>query len=103
VPQIKDDPAAMEALGTVAVLAREAGVPFMPIYVSSPDIAEEILDYTVTYGCDVLIMGKSRRLALSRSLAGDVVGEVARNLPQEVSLILRDSRVDESVLGPRAE
>jgi amino acid transporter/nucleotide-binding universal stress UspA family protein len=103
VPQIKDDPAAMEALGGVAVLAREGGVPFMPIYVSSPDIAEEILDYTVTFGCDTLIMGKSRRLALSRSLAGDVVGEVARNLPQEVSLVLRDSRVDQSVVGHRAE
>jgi len=103
VPQIKDDPTAMEALGSVAVLAREAGVPFMPIYVCSPDIAEEILDYTVTYGCDTLIMGKSRRLALSRSLAGDVVGEVARNLPEEVSLVLRDSRVDQSVTGPRSE
>lgn len=103
VPQIKDDPAAMEALGSVAVLAREAGVAFMPIYVSSPDIAEEILDYTVTYGCDTLIMGRSRRLALSRSLSGDVVAEVAKNLPEDVSLVLRDVHVDQSVLGPRAE
>jgi amino acid transporter/nucleotide-binding universal stress UspA family protein len=97
VPQIKDDPAAAESLGSVAVLARQAGVPFIPIYVSSPDIAEEILDYTVTFGCDTLIMGKSRRLALSRSLEGDVVAQVARNLPPDTALVLRDA-----IYEPRA-
>ncbi len=89
VPRIEEDADAQEALGTVAMLARRAGVPFVPIYVTSPDIAEEILDYTVTYGCDTLIMGTSRRSLFSRRVAGDVVARVAAMLPDSVSLITR--------------
>jgi amino acid transporter/nucleotide-binding universal stress UspA family protein len=91
VPRIESDPDAQEALGTVALLARQYGVPVVPIYVTSPSVAEEILDYTVTYGCDTLIMGKSRRSSVARSLEGDVVGEIARHLPEGVSLITRDA------------
>jgi nucleotide-binding universal stress UspA family protein len=90
VPQVQDDPQALESLGTVALLARKHGVPFVPIYVSSPEIAEEILDHTVTYGCDTLIMGKSARRAFWRKVEGDVVVEVAKNLPSEVALIVRE-------------
>lgn len=90
VPRVQDDPQAVEALGTVAVLARKHGVPLVPIYVSSPEIAEEILDYTVTYACDTLIVGKSARRAFWRKVEGDVVAEVARNLPSGVALIVRD-------------
>jgi len=91
VAKIESDPDAQEALGTVAVLARQYRVPLVPIYVTSPSVAEEILDYTVTYGCDTLIMGKSRRSTVARSLEGDVVSEIARHLPDGVSLITRDA------------
>ena len=91
-PRVEDDKDAQESLGTVAVLAERAGVPFVPIYVISTNIAEEILDYTVTYGCDTLIMGKSRRMMFSRALAGDVVKSVAQSLPDGVSLVLRSNR-----------
>jgi amino acid transporter/nucleotide-binding universal stress UspA family protein len=91
VPRVQDDPEALESLGTVAVLARRYGVPFVPIYVASPDIAEEILDYTVTFGCDTLVMGKTRRRAFARAVEGDVIARVARNLPSQVALITRDS------------
>jgi nucleotide-binding universal stress UspA family protein len=90
VPRVEDDAAAQEALGTVVVLARQYGVPCIPIYVRSPEIVEEILDYTVTYGCDTLIMGKTRRSLFARSVSGDVVAEVARQLPEGVALITRD-------------
>lgn len=91
VPRIEEDAGAQEALGTVAVLARQYRVPFVPIYVISPDIPEDIVDYTVTYGCDTLIMGKSRRSSMARSLEGDVVGKIAALLPEGVSLITRDA------------
>jgi amino acid transporter/nucleotide-binding universal stress UspA family protein len=91
-PRIEHDPAGQEALGGVAVLARQKGVPFVPIYVSSPDIAEEILDYTVTFGCDTLIMGKTRRSLFARRLEGDVVAKVAEHLPEGVALITREPR-----------
>lgn len=90
-PRIEDDHEAQEALGTVIVLARQRGVPCVPIYVTSNDVAHEILDYTVTFGCDTLIMGESRRSLLSRKLEGDVVRSVARHLPKDVALITRSA------------
>lgn len=88
-PRLEADPQGQEALGTVAVIAKRAGVPFFPIYITSPTIAEEILDYTVTFGCDTLIMGKSRRSLFSRRVAGDVVSQVASHLPDGVELVTR--------------
>lgn len=90
-PRLEDDPEAQAALGTTLVVAREAGVPFYPIYVTSPEIAHEILDYTVTFGCDTLIMGKSRRSLFARKVAGDVISQVAQHLPDEVSLVTRSA------------
>ncbi|MCE2966380.1 MAG: amino acid permease [Phycisphaerales bacterium] len=91
IPQLADDPSAQEALGTTAVLAHQAGVPFVPIYVTATDIAEEILDYTVTFGCDTLIMGKTKRSLFARKLEGDVVTRVAELLPEGVSLRSREA------------
>jgi len=90
-PQIEEDAAAQAALGATSLLAAEAGVEFVPIYVTSTDIAGEILDYTVTYGCDTLIMGKSRRSLFARRLEGDVVSTVAEHLPDGVALITRSA------------
>lgn len=91
VPRIEDDADGQEALGTVALLAQRAGVPLIPIYVTSPTVAEEILDYTATFGCDTLIMGRSRRSLFSRRIEGDVLSRVAEHLPEGVSLITRAS------------
>jgi len=91
VPRVEDDEDAQHALGETAVLAREAGVPFFPIYVTSPDIADEILDHTVTYQCDTLIMGKSKRSVFARKLEGDVVTQIAQHLPDNVALITRSA------------
>lgn len=103
IPRVEDDPLAAETLGTLAVLARQAGVPLVPIYVTSPTIAEEILDYTVTYGCDTLILGKSRRSFLARKVSGDIVAQVAQHLPEGVSLIARAGRPDAPREGPAPE
>ncbi len=90
-PSIGEDRQAQAALGATALLAQEAGVPFVPIYVVSDDITGEILDYTVTYGCDTLIVGKSRRSIFARKIEGDVVTRVAGGLPDEVALITRSA------------
>lgn len=91
-PRLESDPDAQEALGTTAVLAREAGVPFVPIYVTAANIADEILDHTVTYGNDTLIMGKSKRSLFSRKVTGDVIAQVADALPDGVVLITRSAQ-----------
>ena len=92
VPRVQDDPQALESLGTVATIARRAGVPFVPIYVCSDRISEEILDYTVTFGCDTLIVGKTRRRAFVRRIEGDVVAQIVEHLPDMVELVLREAK-----------
>lgn len=89
IPKIEDDRDAQQALGSVAQIARQANIQVVPVYVTSTDISGEILDYTVTYGCDTLIMGKSRRGLFSRAVVGDVLSDVARQLPDGVALITR--------------
>lgn len=89
VPTLEDDPQAQETLGTVAVIARKAGVPFFPIYVTSPDIASEILDYAVTFGCETVIVGRSKRSVFARKLEGDVVSKVQELMPQGIDLVTR--------------
>jgi amino acid transporter len=103
IPQIEDDPQAQAALGHAALLCRQNGVPFFPIYITATDISAEILDYTVTFGCDELIMGKSRRGVFSRTLEGDVVAQIARQLPEGVSLITRAGGPTEVVAQPMAK
>ncbi len=91
VPRIEDDHDAQIALGTTAVLAKAAGVDYFPIYVVSSEIAEQLVDYTVTYGCDTLIMGKTRRSLFARKIEGDVISSVASLLPDGVSLVTRSA------------
>lgn len=90
-PNIDDDHEAQEALGTTILLAREHGVPCVPVYVTSNDVVHEILDYTVTYGCDTLIMGESRRPLLARKIEGDVTTRIASDLPSQIALITRSA------------
>lgn len=90
-PTIDTDSDAQEALASTGLLAKANGVPYVPIYVVANDVVDEILDYTVTYGCDTLIMGKSRRSLFSRRLQGDVVAKVVESLPSEVVLITRSA------------
>ena len=96
-PKIESDPQAQETLGQVSTIARRAGVPFYPIYLTATDVADEVLDYTVTFGCETLIMGKSNRGTLSRALEGDVVAKVAQHLPEGVSLITRAADIAATV------
>lgn len=91
VPKIEDDRGAQESLGNVIVLAKRYGVVVYPIYVCATDVAGEILDYTVTYACDTLIMGKTLRRAFARAIEGDVIQQVVQQLPSEVALITRDA------------
>ncbi len=103
VPQVEDDPQALESLGAVVVLANRYRVPVQPIYVCATDVTAEILDYTVTFGCDTLIMGKTRRRAFARALEGDVVTQIAKDLPSEVALITRDASPHPMGPEPAAE
>lgn len=101
VPRVEDDPQALQSLGAVAALSRRYGVPFVPIYVCATDVAAEILDYTVTFGCDTLVVGKTQRRAFARALEGDVISQIVQHLPSEVALITRDA--SPHPMGPEPE
>ncbi|MBX3356860.1 MAG: amino acid permease [Phycisphaeraceae bacterium] len=100
VPKVEDDPQALQSLGSVAALARSVRVPVVPIYVCATDVAAEILDYTVTFGCDTLVMGKTKRRAFARALEGDVITRVVQHLPSEVALITREDSPHLLTLAP---
>ncbi len=84
----EDDPIAVSVFAHAADVAREKQVPYMPIYCVASKVAEMILDFSATYGADYVILGVTRRGALFRALRGDVIGEVAANLPNETTLLI---------------
>lgn len=103
VPKVEDDAQAVASLGATAALARKYRVSVVPIYVCATDVAAEILDYTVTFACDTLIMGKTQRRAFARALEGDVITRVVQHLPSEVALITRDASPHPMGPEPQAE
>ncbi len=87
-PSPKEDPQAGAVFQTAAELAKAAGVPMIPIYVVSPDVAYSILDFAATYSVKALLMGVSRKGTLLRALQGDVITSVADNLPSDIPLLV---------------
>ena len=51
-------------------------------------VPEMILDFSATYGVDYVILGVTRRGAVFRALRGDLISEVAANLPSETTMLI---------------
>ena len=68
--------------------ALSKGVKVVPLYAVSNAPAEVILDQAATLGVDYLILGGSVRSKLIKVLKGDVIDQVARQLPEEIKLII---------------
>jgi nucleotide-binding universal stress UspA family protein len=85
---MQTDREAQELFVAVRRECAAAGVTMVPLYTVYDSPAEVILDNAVTLGADVLIMGASRRGALSRALRGDVLREVAEHLPERIPLLI---------------
>ena len=58
------------------------------IYAVSDDAAWTILDNAAIAGVDMLILGQSRRGGLTRLLRGNLMQELATNLPEEIRLMI---------------
>jgi nucleotide-binding universal stress UspA family protein len=69
-------------------IGKENGVTVVPVYLVSDDPAASILDLAATLGIDILVLGTPHRHALVRLLKGNVVTEVAENLPENIQLII---------------
>jgi nucleotide-binding universal stress UspA family protein len=86
--RLEDDNDAMPVFNQAYKLAREYKIPLMPIYCVARSPAEMILDFSATYAADYVIMGVTRRGGLFRALRGDIISEVATNLPPETKLLI---------------
>jgi len=87
-PRWQDDRRAAEIMYGMLEIGRENGVQVVPVYSVSENPAMSILDLSATLGIDVLILGASQRQSLASLLKGNVVDEVARNLPENIQLVI---------------
>src|SRR5438093_1079718 len=69
-------------------LGCERDIPVMPVYAVSDDPAATILDLAATIGVDFLMLGTSHRLTLTNLLRGNVVTNIAAQLPDTIRLII---------------
>lgn len=82
----EDDREAQEVFNAAQSVAE--GVKVTPIYAVSDDASWTILDNAAIAGVDLLILGQSRRGALTRMLRGNLMHQLATNLPEEIRLMI---------------
>jgi amino acid transporter len=87
VPMIEEEDDEAQAVFK-AVKSIAEGVDVVTIYAVSDDPAWTILDNAAIAGVDMLILGHSRRLALTRLLRGDLMQQVGMNLPEEIRMVI---------------
>lgn len=87
-PKWQDDRQAAEIMYGAFDLARDVGVSVLPVYAVSENPAGTIVDIAATLGVDILMLGSPHRNALAKLLRGDVVEEVAKNLPDNIQLVI---------------
>lgn len=87
VEQREQDDAEAQAVFT-AVRAIAGEVDVTTIYAVSDDPAWTILDNAAIAGVDMLILGHSRRMALTRVLRGDLLQTIGVHLPEEIRLVI---------------
>jgi nucleotide-binding universal stress UspA family protein len=84
----QDDPEAAAIMSLVLRIGEERGVTVVPVFVTSDDAANTILDLSATLGIDFLMIGASHRMTLQRLLKGSVVEAVAAGLPDDIQLVI---------------
>jgi amino acid transporter/nucleotide-binding universal stress UspA family protein len=84
----QDNRQAREIMYRALALGKENSVAVVPLYAVSDNPASTILDLAATLGVDILMLGTPHRHMLVKLLKGNVVTEVARNLPENIQLII---------------
>jgi hypothetical protein len=75
-------------MSTVLEWGRSNDVQVLPLFAVGDNPAAIILDLAATMGIDMLLLGAPNRGKLVTLLKGDVVTEVARELPDSIQLII---------------
>jgi amino acid transporter/nucleotide-binding universal stress UspA family protein len=84
----QDDPQATRIMSAMLEQGRQHEVSVIPLYAVSEKPAFTILDLSATLGVDILLLGSPHRNKLVSLLKGNVVTEVARNLPENIQLVI---------------
>jgi amino acid transporter/nucleotide-binding universal stress UspA family protein len=84
----QDDKEAAEIMYGMLEQGQAAGVSVIPLYAVSDDAAATIVDLSATLGIDVLMLGSPHRRSLLMLLQGNIVTNVAENLPDNIQLII---------------
>jgi amino acid transporter/nucleotide-binding universal stress UspA family protein len=87
-PRWQDDKTAAEIMYGMMELGRQNNVPVIPLYAVSENPAATILDLSATLGIDILTLGATHRSRLESLLKGNVVTEVAKNLPENIQMVI---------------
>ncbi len=87
-PRWQTDRQAAEIMYAMLQMGKDLSVPVMPVYAVSESPAATILDLSATLGVDILMLGAPHRQSLVLLLKGDIVTEVARNLPENIQLVI---------------
>ena len=86
--KMKDDAQAAQIMTGMLKLGQETGVNVVPLYAVSDDPPATILDLAATMGVDILMLGTRHRRSLADLLKGDVANRVARDLPENIQLVI---------------
>ena len=87
-PRWQTDHQAAEIMYGMFDLAQKSGVKVLPVYAVSENPAATIIDIAATLGVDMLMLGAPHRSSMVKLLRGDIVAEVARDLPENIQLII---------------
>lgn len=87
-PRWQDDREAAAIMYGMFEMAKPHGVSVIPLFAVSENPAATILDLSATLGVDYLMLGASRQRFLTHLLKGDLIAEVARNLPEDIQLVI---------------
>src|SRR5881394_2406074 len=87
-PRWQDDPQAGKIMYAMLEQGRQNEVQVIPLFAISENPAASILDLSATLGIDILMLGSPHRNKLVSLLKGNVVTEVARNLPENIQLVI---------------
>ncbi len=87
-PRWQDGRQASEIMYSMLELGRSANVTVIPVFVASDNPALTIVDLAATLGIDVLMLGSPHRRSLLLLLRGNIVADVANNLPENIQLVI---------------
>jgi amino acid transporter/nucleotide-binding universal stress UspA family protein len=87
-PRWQNDPQAAQIMYAMLEQGRQNEVQVIPLYSISENPASTILDLAATLGIDLLILGAPHRNKLVALLKGNVVTAVAKDLPENIQLVI---------------